>query len=318
MIIKNEMLNKIVRTNLKLNENRILLTLIGLASEKPQFQIDYLDFKRIINKPFETKAHLIQMLNNVKKLGLINFDYDEKGIYINDNNFLSDDVDKNFTKIDLDTFLHVSHVTSQKMFLLLSMFQSTGYYVVKYDDFKQIMNTNYNFTDIKRFIFKAFVKDISIYCSSFNISVTRNIFQKNAIKTIIFKFQSLHPGKFYGDYHVVERYLHQDVTKEEVVECVENNTLEKPAVKTKKTVDEIKNALANTVYKKRYYNRKQKHFEEKMPFWAKQQLNQNVVESNKTSRINSSKNESINELMNRINNKTAKNKKRTVNDTALN
>lgn len=316
MIVKNEVINKIVRTNLKLNENRVLLTLIGLASEKPQFQIDYLGFKRIINKPFETKAHLLQTLNNVSELGLINFTYDEKSITINDSNFLSDNIDENFTKIDLDTFLHVTHVTSQKMFLLLSMFQSTGYYVVKYDDFKLIMNTNYNFTDIKRFIFKAFVKDISIYCSSFNISVTRDIFNKNAVKTIIFKFQSLHQGKFYGDYHVVERYLHQEITTtEEVVECVENNTTEKPAIKAKKTVDKVKNALANTVYKKRYHGKNKKHFEEKMPFWTKQQATQSVVKQ--TQKDDSSK-ESIADLMKKVNDKTAEHNKRAMNNTALN
>lgn len=316
MIIKNEVINKIIRTNLKLNENRVLLTLIGLASEKPQFQIDYLGFKRIINKPFETKAHLLQTLNNVNELGLINFTCDEKGITINDNNFLSDNIDKKFTKIDLDTFLHVTHITSQKMFLLLSMFQSTGYYVVKYDDFKSIMNTDYNFTDIKRFIFKAFVKDISIYCSNFNISVTRDIFNKKAVKTIIFKFQSLHQGKFYGDYHVVERYLHQEVTTtEEVIECVENNTAEKPAVKAKKTVDKVKNALANTVYKKRYYGKNKKHFEEKMPFWAKQQTTQSTV---KQTQKNDSSKESIADLMKKVNDKTAKHNKRAMNNTALN
>lgn len=282
LVLKNDMLKKLVNTKQNVIENKITFTLIALANQSQEVEIDFYTLKRMLNMPFYSSKRLADKLNTVKKSNLIDFSVNNDMVTVKDDKFITDEINDNFTQLDLDTLLHVKHVRSQKMFLLLSQFASTGFYTVKFDEFKDIMDCqSYKLYRVKTDVLSVIEKEIAPYCSMFKVELKRNNFIKGKpVQQISFIFRVSGEDKFFnGNYEVVDNFVNETVINSDLCSSVEPEKKAKDnsskEVTKKKKHDKFKNKVANRVYKNRV-----SHIE-KIPYWYDETQEDNVKQPKK-------------------------------------
>lgn len=76
-----------------------------------------------------------------------------------------------FTQFELQEFTSLKSSYSKTMYRLLKQFKSTGYYTVKIDEFRELLDipTSYRMREIDTRVFKPIKKELSQYFDSFKI-----------------------------------------------------------------------------------------------------------------------------------------------------
>lgn len=101
-----------------------------------------------------------------------------------------------FSKFELSAFTSIRSTYTKTLFRLLMQYQSTGYYVVGVDEFREILNTpkSYRMSDIDKVVIKPSLKELNNYFK--NLEVTKIKAKKgNKIAKLEFTFTGLKTNK---------------------------------------------------------------------------------------------------------------------------
>lgn len=104
--------------------------------------------------------------------------------------YILNELSNEFTQFELQEFTGLSSSYSKTMYRLLKQFKSTGYYTVKIDDFRQLLDVpeSYRMSDITRQILKPIEKELSQYFEPFKIKKIKAK-KGNRIDRLEFLFQ---------------------------------------------------------------------------------------------------------------------------------
>lgn len=104
--------------------------------------------------------------------------------------YILNELSNEFTQFELQEFTGLSSSYSKTMYRLLKQFKSTGYYTVKIDDFRQLLDVpeSYRMSDITRQILKPIEKELSQYFEPFKIKKIKAK-KGNRIDSLEFLFQ---------------------------------------------------------------------------------------------------------------------------------
>lgn len=101
-----------------------------------------------------------------------------------------------FSKFELSAFTSIRSTYTKTLFRLLMQYQSTGYYVIGVDEFRELLNTpkSYRMSDIDKVVIKPSLKELNNYFE--NLEVTKIKAKKgNKIAKLEFTFTGLKTNK---------------------------------------------------------------------------------------------------------------------------
>lgn len=101
--------------------------------------------------------------------------------------YLLNNLVKKFTQFELEEFIHLRSNYSKEIYRRLKQFKSTGFWRVKIDDFKELLNIpeKYRMSDIDKYVLKISRNELKNYFKDFEITKIKN---GRKIEYLEFKF----------------------------------------------------------------------------------------------------------------------------------
>ena len=101
--------------------------------------------------------------------------------------YLLNNLVKKFTQFELEEFIHLRSSYSKEIYRRLKQFKSTGFWRVKIDDFKELLNIpeKYRMSDIDKYILKISRNELKNYFKDFEMTKIKN---GRKIEYLEFKF----------------------------------------------------------------------------------------------------------------------------------
>lgn len=86
--------------------------------------------------------------------------------------FLLNDLGKEFTRFELDEFVHIKSSYAKECYRRLKQFRTTGEWIVKIDEFRKLLDVpdSYKMCDIDRWVLKPIEKELSPLFNNFKIT----------------------------------------------------------------------------------------------------------------------------------------------------
>ena len=124
--------------------------------------------------------------------------------------YLLNNLVKKFTQFELEEFIHLKSNYSKEIYRRLKQFKSTGFWKIKINDFKELLNIpeKYRMSDIDKYVLKISKNELKNYFKDFEIIKTK---KGRKIEYLEFKFT---PEKKYKE----------DIISDENKEIVQNKS----------------------------------------------------------------------------------------------
>lgn len=124
--------------------------------------------------------------------------------------YLLNNLVKKFTQFELEEFIHLKSNYSKEIYRRLKQFKSTGFWKIKINDFKELLNIpeKYRMSDIDKYVLKISKNELKNYFKDFEIIKTK---KGKKIEYLEFKFT---PEKKYKE----------DIISDENKEIVQNKS----------------------------------------------------------------------------------------------
>lgn len=157
-------------------------------------ELSFDDLKSISRYSAKDKKRFIQDVRSVnRKLLKLNYSIENKDmiadfnlfntfkIYPNENklevsinsdfSYILNELSNEFTQFELQEFTSLKSSYSKTVYRLLKQFKSTGFYTVKIDEFKKLLDipASYKMSDIDKKVFSPIKKELSAYFEPFEI-----------------------------------------------------------------------------------------------------------------------------------------------------
>ena len=138
--------------------------------------------------------------------------------------YLLNNLVKKFTQFELEEFIHLRSNYSKEIYRRLKQFKSTGFWRVKIDDFKELLNIpeKYRMSDIDKYVLKISRNELKNYFKDFEMTKIKN---GRKIEYLEFKF-------------VPEKKYQENIDNEKVILSNESKVIEKIVLEGKSRIIE--------------------------------------------------------------------------------
>ena len=197
---RNEM-NLIPMRNYNAAELDIFFAICSKLKDKGEttIELSFQELKKLINyKPTYNKRFVKDIDHMYEKMLQITYGDEHNGVlkrfvlftgFVRDINkqtvrisvnpdlaYLINDIENQFTRFELEIFTNLNSYYAKTMFRLLKQFKSTGFYKVKIDDFKILMDTpdSYNMSRVSQRVLDPIVKELSPLYEYLHITKIKN------------------------------------------------------------------------------------------------------------------------------------------------